>query len=68
MENEFVSNIRMFSHLLIYRCVFLHSQILIMCVDSRSNKVMKTFLAWTAKDCILTLALCFKRVRSIEKK
>ena len=68
MENEFVSNIRMFSHLLIYRCVFLHSQILIMYVDSRSNKVMKTFLAWTAKDCILTLALCFKRVRSFERK
>ena len=49
-----------FSHLLIYRRIFVLSQMLIMYVDLRSNKVTKTFLAWTSKSCILTLSLCLK--------
>ena len=38
-----------FPHLLIYRRIFVLSQMLIMYVDLRSNKVIKTFLAWTTK-------------------
>ena len=49
-----------FSHLLIYRRIFVLSQMLIMYVDLRSNKVTKTFLAWTSKSCILTLSMCLK--------
>ena len=49
-----------FPHLLIYRRIFVLSQMLIMYVDLRSNKVTKTFLAWTSKSCILTLSLCLK--------